>query len=117
MKSFDGKSLALAVAATLFVVVGASAAVEIDGKTFTPAPSQDSGLGTLLPYSEWKEPWVFAMPAEKIDSGLGELPPYAEWREPWVFAMPAEKIDSGLGEIAPGASAAEPAHVIGQARN
>lgn len=38
-------------------------------------------------------------PVAKVDNGLGSLPPLSEWREPWLYAMPAEKLDSGLGAL------------------
>lgn len=111
------KWFSLIVSAALALAASTAMAAEPGVDVFTPAAGLDSGLGELAPYSEWKEPWVFALPAEKIDSGLGELPLFSEWREPWVFAMPAESIDSGLGEIAPGALADMAARLAERAPN
>jgi hypothetical protein len=65
-----------------------------------PAERIDSGLGELAHYSQWQEPWCYAMPAESIDSGLGETPDASRMVEVWLYAHPAEKIDNGLGDIA-----------------
>jgi hypothetical protein len=64
-----------------------------------PAASIDDGLGNLPHYSQWQEPWLYAMPAEDIDSGLGQLPHVSQMVEVWLYAQPAEKIDTGLGEL------------------
>ena len=71
----------------------------LSAEALTPVAKADNGLGSLPPLSDWREPWLHAMPAEKLDSGLGSLPPLSEWREPWLHAMPAEKLDSGLGAL------------------
>jgi hypothetical protein len=65
-----------------------------------PAASIDDGLGELPHYSQWQEPWLYAMPAEDIDSGLGEMPHVSQIVAVWLYAHPAESIDAGLGEVA-----------------
>jgi hypothetical protein len=88
-------AVALAAALTLIAAPAGLAADQVP----EPAAKVDDGLGTLPPYTQWNETWMYAIPADSIDNGLGEMPDVSRINEVWLYAMPAEKIDSGLGEI------------------
>jgi hypothetical protein len=91
-------AVALAAALTLIAAPATLAADEVP----EPAAKVDNGLGTLPPYTQWNETWMYAVPADSIDDGLGEMSEVSRNAEVWLHAMPAEKIDSGLGEIVAG---------------